>query len=93
MMSTSSKQRTSDKLLGLLIITGFMLLITALPIGIVLTLQDHYQVHSDWHWAIMQGAVMAIAAAVFGGLFLCIGTLIVNRRRRTRERMTQNDAA
>ena len=89
-MSNSSRPSTSDKLLGLLIITGFMLLLTALPVGIFLSLQDHYEFHSDWHWAIMLGAVMTIATAIVGGVFLCIGELIVKRRRKTQERTTNN---
>ena len=60
---------THDRLLGLLIITGFTLLITALPVGIVACLQVHYAFHSDWHWAIALGAVMTIATVVVGGLF------------------------
>ena len=92
-MSAASKPSTSDKLLGLLIITGFMLLITALPLGIVLCLQNHYKFHSDWRWAIAQGAVMTIATAVVGGMFLCTGEFIVKRRRKIQARTTQNDAS
>ena len=80
-------------MLGLLIITGFMLLITALPLGAVLCLQDHYNFHSDWHWAITQGVVMTLATAVVGGIFPCTGEFIVKRRRKTQERTTQNYAA
>jgi hypothetical protein len=84
---------TQDRLLGLLIITGFMLLITALPLGAVLCLHDHYKFQSDWHWAITLGVGMTIATAVVGGIFLGTGEFIVKRRRKRQERMTQNDAA
>jgi hypothetical protein len=83
-MSTSLKPSTSDKLLGLMIVTGFMLLLSALPLGLVLSLQDHYKFHSDWHWAIILGVVMTAATAVVGGIFLCTGEFIVQRRRKTR---------
>jgi hypothetical protein len=83
-MSATATPTTTDRLLGLLIITGFMLLITALPSGIVLSLLDHYRFHTDWRWAITQGAVMTIATAIVGGLFLGVGELILQRRRRAR---------
>jgi len=80
MMSTPFKSSTSDKLLGLLIISGFLMLITALPLGIVMSLQDRYKFHDDWHWAIIWGPSMTIATAIVGGLFTCIGEFIVKRR-------------
>ena len=83
-MNTSPKPSTIDKLLGLMIITGFMLLVTALPVGIALSLQDHYTSHLDWHWAIIGGAVLTAATAIIGSIFLCIGEFIVQRRRNTR---------
>jgi hypothetical protein len=87
-MSTSSAPTTTDRLLGLLIISGFMLLITAIPLGIFLSLQERYKFGSDWHWAITQGAVMAIATAIVGGLFTGVGEFIVRRRWKAQERMT-----
>ena len=81
-MSTPPKASTSDRLLGLLIFTGFMLLISTLPIGILTCLQDHFQSHSDWHWAFALGTVMAVAVAVVGSVLFCIGTLVVIRRRK-----------
>jgi hypothetical protein len=83
-MSTSPKPSTSDKLLGLMIVAGFMLLLTALPVGLALSLQEHYKFHSDWHWAIILGVVMTVATAVIGGILLCTGEFIVQRRRRAR---------
>jgi hypothetical protein len=83
-MSTSPKPSTSDKLLSLMIVAGFMLLLTALPLGLVLSLQEHYKFHSDWRWAIIFGTVMTAATAVIGGTLLCTGELIVRRRGKTR---------
>ena len=83
-MSISSKPQASDKLLGLTIITGFMLLLTALPMALVLSLQERYKFHSDWHWAIILGVAMAGATAIAGAIFLCTAELIVRRRRKTR---------
>ncbi len=92
-MSASPKPSTTDKLLGLLIITGFMLLLMALPVGIVLCLQVRYQLHSDWQWAIIHGVVMTMATAVVGGLFLCTGEFIVQRRWKAQRRAVHDEAA
>jgi hypothetical protein len=75
-----SKRSTADKLLGLLIASGFMLLITALPAGIFLSLHAYYQFHADWHLAVRLGVVMATITGVIGVLFLCVGEIIVKRR-------------
>ena len=45
-MDAPSKPTTTDRLLGLCIISRFMLLITAIPLGIVLSLQQHYKFDS-----------------------------------------------
>jgi NhaP-type Na+/H+ or K+/H+ antiporter len=83
-MNISSKPRASDKLLGLMIITGFMLLLTSLPVGLALSLQERYQFHSDWHGAIMLGVAMTGATAIAGAILLCTAEFIVRRRRKTR---------
>jgi hypothetical protein len=83
-MSNSPKSTTAEKLLGLMIITGFILLLVALPMGLVFALQEHYTFHSDWRWAIIVGLVMTTAAAIIGGIFLGVGELIVQRHRKTR---------
>jgi uncharacterized membrane protein YphA (DoxX/SURF4 family) len=76
----SLKANTTDKLLGLLIITGFGMLINAFPVGIFLTLLAYYKGGSDWHWAITQGAVITTAIVIVGLLFTYIGEFIVKRR-------------
>ncbi len=85
-MNTPPNPNPSDRLLGLMIVAGFMLLLTALQLGFVLCLQDHDKFHSDWRWAIMLGSSMTIATAVVGGLLLGIGEFIVQRRRKRRQR-------
>ena len=92
-MNASSKPTTTDRLLGLLIISGFMMLITAIPLGIVLSLHEHSKFDSDWRWSITEGAVMTIATAIVGGLFTGVGEFIVRRRWKAQERMTHDDAA
>ncbi len=79
-MDAPPKPTTTDRLLGLCIISGFMLLITAIPLGIFVSLQQHYKFDSDWRWAIIQGAVMAVATAVIGGMLTGVGEFIVRRR-------------
>ena len=81
-----------DRWLGLLIVTGFMLLVTALPLGAVLGLQDHYTFHSGWQSAMTLGVVMAVATAIVGGVFLYTGECIVKRRNR-QFTTTHDDAA
>jgi hypothetical protein len=85
-MSASSKPITPGRLLGLVMFSGFMLVVTALPLGVVLALQARYGFHWGWHWAILWGVVMAIAAAVVGSLFLCAGELIARRGRNDRRK-------
>jgi hypothetical protein len=52
---SASKPRLSiaDVLPGLLFSTGSLMVISALPSGIVIALQERYQLHSDWHWTVM----------------------------------------
>ena len=63
-----------------------MLLLTALPLGVVLCLQDHYKFQTEWRWAITSGVVMTAATAFVGGILLCTGELLVRRRRKMEER-------
>ena len=83
-MNVSPKPGTANRLLGLVIITGFMLVISALPIGLILSLQDHYKFHSDWHWATILGATIAAATVIVGGLLLCTGELVAKRYKKTK---------
>ena len=89
-MDASSTPSTTDTLLGLMIISGFMLLISAVPIGIALSLQVHYEHDWEWRWAITLGGVMTLATAVVGGLLDGIGEHVV-RRWTAQERVTHND--
>ena len=92
-MSTPRKTSTLESILGLMIISGFMLLICALPLGLALCLQDHYKFHSDWSWAIRLGVVMAGASAIVGGVLLGVGEFIVRRRHMRDEKRTHHDVA
>lgn len=83
-MNTSRKFKPADKLLGLMIVAGFMLIIAALPFGLVLSLQDHYKFHSDWHWAIVMGIAMTAATAIVGTILLFTGEFIIQRRKKTK---------
>jgi hypothetical protein len=65
---------------SLLFSTGFLMVIGALPAGLMILLEDHYQFHSDWHGATIAAAYRAIPVATTGGLFLCGATLIFKCR-------------
>lgn len=54
--------------------------ISALPIGLVIALQQHYEFHADWHWSIIQPGVMTVTIGALGGLFLFLSTFIFRRR-------------
>jgi len=56
------------------------MVITALLIGLVTLLQEHYRFQSDWHWAGIAAAAMMTPLAAMGGLFLAIATLILKRQ-------------
>lgn len=82
-MSTSaSKLSVADFLPSLLYSTGFWMVTGAIPVGLVVALEEHYQLRSDWHWAIIAAAVMTIPVGMIGGLFLLVATLISNGRAR-----------
>ncbi|HWQ93239.1 MAG TPA: hypothetical protein VN673_16310 [Clostridia bacterium] len=70
-----------------------MLLITAVPLGIVLSLHEHFKFDSDWRWAIIQGAAMAVAAAIVGGVLTGVGESMVRRRWKAQASMTHNEAS
>ena len=63
----------TDRMLGLVIMSGFMMLVTAIPLGMSLSLAALYNLASDWQWALIQGAVMTIATALVGGVFTGAG--------------------
>jgi hypothetical protein len=60
---------TQGRLIGHVAMSGFMLLIGALPAGATLSFMD-YKAQQDWQWAIVLGAAAAIAVAAVGGLLL-----------------------
>jgi hypothetical protein len=67
-------------LLSLLFSTGFLMVLGALPAGLMVLLEEHYQFRSDWHGATIAAAYMAIPIATIGGLFLAIAALIFKGR-------------
>ena len=93
MMNAPSKPTTPDRLLGLLIATGFMLVIFAIPLGALFSLQAHYKFHSDWYWALVEGSLMAAAMITVGVMLTAIGERIVQRRGKKCQSTIQNDSA
>ena len=69
----------SKPIANLAIITGVMLVLFALPIGIEIVFLVHHVGHVNWHWAIAGGGIMTIIMAVIGSAFLSIGNFFVKR--------------
>ena len=60
--------------------------ILAIPVGIAVVLEARYsETHMDWYWAIIAGAVMAIATALVGSIFLGLVAFLERKRRRHRQ--------
>jgi len=76
----------------LMIITGAMLILCAIPAGLAGAFQRQPGARPDLHWEIIAGCVMTAAVGITGGVLLLIGEIIV-RRRWKRDRMIQNDVA
>jgi hypothetical protein len=67
-MGSKSKQTWPD----LMIITGFMMIMSAAPLGFVLAAEDY----SDLHWAIIYMLVVTAVTGIVGGVLLTIGRLV-----------------
>lgn len=60
------------------------MLLSALPVGIVLTLMTRYSAHAGRVEAALVGGCITAATAVIGGALLGLGLFITRRRWRTR---------
>jgi hypothetical protein len=67
-MSSKSK----EALAGLMMITGFMMILCAAPFGFYLA-ADNY---SDLHRAIIDMLVVTVVTGIIGGVLLTIGRLV-----------------
>jgi hypothetical protein len=85
---TKRKQKIPD----LMIITGVMLILCAIPVGLVFAFQKQSGVQLDLHWKMITGCVMTAAIGITGGVLLCIGETIVRRRWKKNERCRNNMA-
>jgi hypothetical protein len=72
--------KSKQPIANLAIITGVMLILFAVPIGIETTFLVHHVGHLEWHWSILGGGIMAIVMALLGSTFLSIGNFFVKRR-------------
>ena len=77
-----SKRTRSNILLSLMFSSGFLLLISSLPVGVGLALQSYYEVHLERREAFIVAAAVTVFIAVLGGVLLFIGEFIVKRRRK-----------
>jgi hypothetical protein len=80
----AAKRPLGSILIGLMCSTGILMLISALPVGIVLTLLTRYGVHADRVEAALVGGLMTAATAILGGALLGLGMFITSRRWRKR---------
>jgi len=85
-MSTASQPTTPDRLANLMIAASIMLLVTALPMGVVICLQCRGEIHTEWSSAITFGVVMAVAMALISGALRCTGVFLIKRRKKMEER-------
>jgi hypothetical protein len=76
----------------LMIITGFMLVVCAIPVGIVFAIERPPGVQPDLRWEIITGGVMSVATGITGGVFIWIGETVL-RRRFKRDQKTSHDVA
>ena len=62
--------------------SGFMMNLSAIPLGILLLLQAHYKFHLNWHEAWIQALVLTAAVIIIGTLLLFGGMFFLKRRRK-----------
>lgn len=80
----AAKRPLGSILLGLMCSTGILLLLSALPVGLVLALLTHYCAREGCVAAVLVGGLMAAATAVIGGALLGLGMFLTRRRWRMR---------
>lgn len=71
----------------MIVFAGVMLVLLAIPEGIVFAFQSHYEFQADGRWEIISGGAMLLAMLVTGGLFVLIGGLMVRRRQKERDKL------
>jgi hypothetical protein len=77
MNASSPNRAVGSVLLGLLLSTGYLMLISALPVGIAIFLQEHYgRWFGNGEWAIHDMVLMTLVVGGIGGLFLLLGKII-----------------
>ena len=57
-------------------------IVYVVAVGLVIAIEEHYQLQSHWHWAMMSAAVFAVPLAATGVLFLLIAKLMFTHRAR-----------
>ncbi len=76
----------------LMITTGFMLVLCAIPLGIVFALERPSGSQPDLRWEIITGSVVSVVMGITGGVFIWIGGAVL-RRRFKRDQETSHDVA
>jgi hypothetical protein len=76
-------KKTKQTLADLMMITGLLLVLGSVPIGILFVLEIYYGFHFDLHWSIIGALAMTISTAIVGGVFLCLGRYIYKERCKT----------
>jgi hypothetical protein len=79
--------------MDLLALTGFMMVVGAIPWGIMIALLARYtgippgidpSIHIDWSWAIILGVAFTIMSALVGSALLGLVTFLERRQNRRR---------
>lgn len=76
----SSMIKRKQTVPDLMIITGAMLIVCAIPVAFVFAFLGQPSVRPDAHWEIISGCAMAATVGITGSALLCIGEIIVKQR-------------
>lgn len=82
-MNNLSKKTKFQFALNLMISTGMLLVVVAVPVGIALGFQSYFELHLEMRHSIMFGAVLTISMIVLGFIFYWSGMRILRRHNTT----------
>jgi len=88
-MDTPVKRTKADICLNLMVMSGMMLVVLAIPIGMTLTLQSYFQIHQPIYESTVIGVSMLLVMVFTGVLLYRLGLYLLKRRRKTERIKTE----